>query len=82
MNIVELAKQAGFELDCCSLQWHERIERFARLVYNAALEEAANVCEIEARQHEHLDHNGRSRHLDDAFVAKTCAASIQKLIND
>jgi hypothetical protein len=45
MNIIELAREAGFEIDCCSLQWHERIEKFARLHRNAVLEEAAGVCE-------------------------------------
>jgi hypothetical protein len=44
-SIIELAEQAGFEIDCCSLQWHERIERFAHLVRQQALEEAAQECE-------------------------------------
>lgn len=45
-----------------------------------ALKAAAMVCEVEARQHESLDRNGRSRHIDDAAVAKTCAAAIRNLI--
>lgn len=31
-EIIRMARQAGFELDCCSLEWHERIKRFAALV--------------------------------------------------
>jgi hypothetical protein len=43
----------------------------------AEREACAKVCEDEARMHEHLDRNGRSRHLDDAAVAETCAAAIR-----
>ena len=31
-DIIAMAREAGFELDCCSLEWHGRIERFAALV--------------------------------------------------
>ena len=30
--ILRLAEQAGFEIDCCSLEWHKRIKRFAELI--------------------------------------------------
>jgi hypothetical protein len=40
-------------------------------------EACANVCEEEARMHDSLDRNGRSRHIDDAAIAKTCAAAIR-----
>lgn len=40
-------------------------------------EACAMVCDAEARMHESLDVNGRSRHLEDAAVAKTCAAAIR-----
>jgi hypothetical protein len=43
-SIMELAEQAGFEIDCCSLQWHERIERFAHLVRQQALKEAMELA--------------------------------------
>jgi hypothetical protein len=46
-SIIELAEQAGFEIDCCSLQWHERIERFAALVRAAVIEDAAGIAEEE-----------------------------------
>jgi uncharacterized heparinase superfamily protein len=46
MNIIELAREAGFEIDCASLEWHRRIERFAHLVRAAALEEAAKSVEF------------------------------------
>ena len=31
-TIMEMAREAGFELDCTSLEWHKRIEAFAELV--------------------------------------------------
>ena len=31
-DILRMAREAGFELDCCSLEWHGRIERFAAIV--------------------------------------------------
>lgn len=31
-DIIRMAALAGFEIDCCSLEWHDRIERFAALV--------------------------------------------------
>jgi hypothetical protein len=55
----------------------EELERFAAQVAAAEREACAHVCEAEARMHEHLDHNERSRHLDDAVVARTCAAAIR-----
>ena len=44
-DIIRMAREAGFEIDCCSLEWHNRIERFAALV--AAQEREA--CEKEAQ---------------------------------
>jgi len=31
-TIMEMAQEAGFELDCVSLEWHKRIVAFAKLV--------------------------------------------------
>ena len=31
-EVIEMAIQAGFEIDCCSLEWHKRITDFAKLV--------------------------------------------------
>lgn len=31
-EIIEMAREAGFEIDCCSLDWHKRITAFANLV--------------------------------------------------
>ena len=31
-RILELAEQAGFEIDCCSLEWHDRIKKFTELI--------------------------------------------------
>jgi hypothetical protein len=39
-EIIEMAEQAGFEIDCCSLDWHKRITAFANLVAAKATEEA------------------------------------------
>jgi hypothetical protein len=37
-DIIRMAQEAGFELDCCSLEWHQRIARFAALVAAAERE--------------------------------------------
>lgn len=39
IDVMKLLTQAGFEPDCASKEWHERIDRFAALV----LEEAAKI---------------------------------------
>jgi hypothetical protein len=47
-ELLELAREAGFEIDCASLEWHRRIERFAHLVRaedEALLRQALNYCE-------------------------------------
>ena len=44
-DIIRMAREAGFELDCCSLEWHNRIKRFAALVAAAEREACAKVCE-------------------------------------
>ena len=36
-EIIEMARQVGFEIDCCSLEWHKRITAFAKLVVAKAL---------------------------------------------
>jgi len=48
-DIIKMAREAGFEIDCCSLEWHDRIERFAALVAQHERERiiAANAPEIE-----------------------------------
>lgn len=87
-QIIAMAREAGIEwqggfvrvAECVT---QDELERFAALIEQAARaderERCAKVCEVEARQHEHLDRNGRSRHLDDAAIAKTCAAAIRAL---
>jgi uncharacterized heparinase superfamily protein len=69
-SIMELAEQAGFEIDCCSLQWHERIERFAHLVRAQALEEAATRCDQILRE-------GKCTGASDAAIE--CAVAIRAL---
>ena len=39
-ELLEMAREAGFEIDCCSLDWHKRITAFANLVAAKATEEA------------------------------------------
>lgn len=51
--------------------------KFAQEVKRIEREECAKVCSREARMHESLDRNGRSRHIDDAEVARVFAALIR-----
>jgi hypothetical protein len=44
-EVILLAREAGFEIDCCSLEWHDRIERFAALVAAHEREECAKVAD-------------------------------------
>jgi hypothetical protein len=44
-DIICMAQEAGFELDCCSLEWHNRIERFAAFVAAHEREVCAKVCD-------------------------------------
>lgn len=46
-DIIRMAKEAGFELDCCSLEWHSRIRRFAALVAAHEREACAKLCETD-----------------------------------
>lgn len=49
-EIIEMAREAGFEIDCCSLDWHKRITAFANLVAAKEREACAKVVDdIEAR---------------------------------
>ena len=44
-EIIEMAREAGFEIDCCSLEWHKRITAFAKLVTAKEREACAKECE-------------------------------------
>jgi hypothetical protein len=44
-EIIEMARQAGFEIDCCSLEWHKRITAFAKLVAAKATAKEREACE-------------------------------------
>ena len=44
-EIIEMAREAGFEIDCCSLEWHKRITAFAKLVAAKEREACAKVCD-------------------------------------
>jgi hypothetical protein len=77
-DIIRLAREADMHHLTWDDDYIDGTERFAALVAAAEREACAKVCDDEARMHEHLDRNGRSRHLDDAEVAKTCAAAIRE----
>lgn len=62
--IIRMAALAGFEIDCCSLEWHDRIERFAALVAEQEREACARLCE---------EVDGRLTH----YRAPNCAAAIR-----
>ena len=47
-KMLELARHAGFEPDCCSKEWHVRMRKFAALVRREALEEAAKMLDYAA----------------------------------
>lgn len=76
MNIIELAKQADAYADAMDIGGKNyvglRDERFAALVRNAALEEAAMLCDVME------DGHFPDGHLC-AGVAWECAAAIRKL---
>ena len=44
-EIIEMARKAGFEIDCCSLEWHKRITAFAKLVAAKERERLASIAE-------------------------------------
>ena len=44
-TIMEMAQEAEFELDCVSLEWHKRIEAFAKLVREDEREACAKICD-------------------------------------
>jgi hypothetical protein len=49
-DIIRMARNSGFEIDCCSLEWHDRIERFASLVAEHEREECAKWADLVARE--------------------------------
>jgi hypothetical protein len=46
-DVIEMAREAGFEIDCCSLDWHKRITAFANLVAAKEREACAVLCDAE-----------------------------------
>ena len=42
---IDMAREAGFELDCTSLEWHKRIKAFEALVRADEREACAKVCD-------------------------------------
>lgn len=76
-DIFRMAGEAGLVRNVYLEFSVDRLVRFANLIAAAEREACAKLCDDEARMHEHLDRNGRSRHLDDAAGAKTCAATIR-----
>jgi len=75
MNIIEMARQAGFITDfgCRETASDELLTRFAALVRAAALEEAAGVCDEQAHDW-HLHAKGGP-----VSAYNACAAAIRQL---
>lgn len=65
MNIIEMARQAGFDL----MAENPKLVRFAALVRAAALEEAADICE----------RLGLSQNSEWEAGTLDCAAAIRQL---
>ena len=77
-TVIEMAREADKPDETCWLAYEiDFLERFAELARADEREACAKLCDDEARMHDHLDHNGRSRHIDDAAVASTCGAAIR-----
>ena len=86
-DIIKMAWEAGISRSSNPDLWDvwevsdTELESVAHAAYEAGAaaerEACAKVCDTEADQHASLDRNGRSRHLDDATVARTCAAAIR-----
>jgi hypothetical protein len=49
-DTIDMAREAGFELDCTSLEWHKRIKAFEALVRADEREACAKVCDDRAFQ--------------------------------
>lgn len=56
-RILDLAEKAGFEIDCCSLEWHKRIKRFAELIVRECINQALveKVSEKEIDQEDDIE---------------------------
>jgi len=83
MNISELAREARLAEPSHPFNpWgasNEALERFAALVRTAALEEAAGVCDREARHAYRNDGFDNSYETGKSVAAKNCAAAIRQL---
>lgn len=79
MNVIEAAKAAGWTqtaIDMASKQEIERLERFAQVIRNQALEDAAKACEEQigglsmfATSRECIANNGAARDCASAIRA-------------
>ncbi len=63
-EIIEMAREAGFEIECCSLDWHKRITAFAHLVAAKEREACAKVCDGLADMHEKMNQWGSHKTAD------------------
>jgi hypothetical protein len=43
-DTIDMAREAGFELDCTSLDWHKRIKAFEALVRADAIADEREMC--------------------------------------
>ena len=69
-DIIRIAREAGFEIDCCSLEWHGRIERFAALVAAAERKEILAFASSEAFNRQHGERSPYAYELANAIRAR------------
>ncbi len=86
-DIIAMAKEAGFTTATAAYPYKvvpiaspEQITRFAQLVRNATLEEAAKVCEkwVDRYSNTVITNNG---HWSGRMDADECAAAIRKMMS-
>ena len=75
-DTIDMAREAGFELDCTSLEWHKRIKSFEALVRADEREACAKVCDrvVEGKDPDDI-------HSDSQWAAFSLAAAIRARSN-
>lgn len=83
-EVIAMALEAGFELDCCSLEWHDRIERFAKLVRNDYSNKHAQLWLKRIDEAALAEREACAREIDIPYFGeggKECAAAIRARSN-
>lgn len=86
MNVIEAAKAAGWPqtaIDMASKQEIERMERFAQIIRNQALEDAAVCCDERAMKNERdcdgLEEEDATSLRSAAWQMSVCGADIRAM---